>query len=78
MKLVGTGVGIANFRLRFFILVFMGIMALGSVLYWRKIEISTAEYVYIPTQYDNSADNPDTLKSKNFQIEVKDTSPSAQ
>ena len=38
----------ANFRLRFFIIVFMGIMALGAVLYWRSQLLLSSEYVDFP------------------------------
>lgn len=77
MAIAGTNISISNPKLPFFLIIFVGIVAFGSVLYWREKTISAAEYVDFPIKTKlMSADGGDKLKSKNFQIEVKDTSPS--
>lgn len=46
--LYGWGVKDSNFRLRFFSIVFMGLMAFGAVLYWRSQLLLSSEYVDVP------------------------------
>lgn len=48
MGFYGNEVRDPNFRLRFLIIVFMGVMALGAVLFWRSKLLLSAEYVEIP------------------------------
>lgn len=76
MRLAGSGIGIANFKLRFFVLVFFGIAALGSVLYWRQKTLLASTYAEFPIH--NKTASKGDLRSKNFQIEVQDTSPSVK
>lgn len=77
MGLAGSGVGIANFRLRFFVLIFFGIAALGSVLYWREKTLTVATYADIPT-HQKSVKAKSDFKSQNYQINVEDASPSVK
>lgn len=79
MMIQGTGLSDKNIRLRFFVIVFMGIIALGATIYWRNVTISNSEYVHIDTQYDPAKRiKSDALRSANYQIEVEDASPSVR
>lgn len=78
MGLAGNNIGIANFQLRFFVLVFFGIAALGSVLYWRQQTLIASTYVDIPTRSKTAASAKSDFKSKNYQIEVEESSPSVK
>ncbi len=80
MGLQGSGLHDKNVRLRFLVYIFMGVIALGSILYWRTQLIVVAEYdqtIPVPkaTARQSSADK---LKSKNYQIETFDSSPSVK
>ena len=48
MGITGSAVYDGNFRLRFCIIMIMGIMAFGSVMYWRSQLLLSSEYVDIP------------------------------
>ena len=81
MGLHGSGLSDKNTRLRFFVYAFMGIAALGSLLYWRTQLMFNSEYgevvpVASKGKHKDSAD--DKLKSKNYQIETFDTSPTVK
>ena len=79
MSLQGSGLHEKNVRLRFFAYIFMGIIALGSVLYWRTQLMVNAEYgevVPVKNEKMKKPSTTDKLKSKNFEIETFDTSPS--
>ncbi|HEX3095705.1 MAG TPA: hypothetical protein VHQ20_01130 [Patescibacteria group bacterium] len=77
MPIQGSNLRDVNFRLRFFILVFMGLIAVASVFYWRNQTLRNAEYVSIPTHRDD-LNKYEELHSKNFQIEVQDSSPTVK
>lgn len=78
MALQGSGLHDKNARLRFFIYAFMGIMALGSVLYWRTQLLFVSEYDQtVPVvKAKNHPSTTDKIKSKNYEIETFDASPS--
>ena len=78
MSIAGTKIRISNPRLPFFIIVFFGIMAFGSVLYWRQQLMRSSSYAGMPLLVRTSTEGPDALRSKNYQIEVTDTSPSVK
>ena len=44
----GWGVGDSNIRLRFFIIFFAGIVALGAILFWKSQLLFVAEYQEFP------------------------------
>jgi len=46
--ITGSDVRDPNFRLRFFVIIFMGVMAFGAVLFWRSKLLLSQEYVDIP------------------------------
>jgi len=46
--IAGYRVGDNNFWLRVFIIIFMGIIAFGAVLYWRSQLLLSSEYVDFP------------------------------
>jgi hypothetical protein len=48
MGMTGYAVTDTNCRLRFFLIIFMGMMALGAVLFWRSRLLMSAEYVDVP------------------------------
>lgn len=76
MAIQGTNLSDKNVRLRFFSVVFMGIMALGAVLYWRQVELSSAEYVQIDSYRGAKKNDSGMLRSNKYQIDVEETSPS--
>jgi hypothetical protein len=51
MGLTGTGVRDPNIRLRFFFIILAGIIAGGSILYWRSQLLWNQEYVEFPQDY---------------------------
>ena len=75
MAIQGSGLKDPNVRLRFLFLIFMGIAAFASVAYWRTKTINNAEYVDLSGSHKNSA-LYNELHSDNYQIEVRDSSPS--
>ena len=75
--MAGSGLGDKNVRLRFFLLVFMGLMAVGSVFYWKVKLVENAEYVDL-TGSKHSSKDPSLLKSDNYQIETIETYPSVK
>lgn len=77
MGISGSGLSDKNVRLRFFIYTFMGIIALGAVMYWKSKLLLTTEYVDF-AQAKHLQKNPSVLKSHNYQIETFDTSPSVK
>lgn len=77
MGIQGTGLSEKNTRLRFFVFIFMGIMAFGSVLYWRQKTLTNAEY-FEPVVQKKSVEKSDALRSKNYELEVIETSPSVK
>lgn len=81
MGLAGSGIGISNFRLRFLLLIFLVIAVLGVVLFFRQQKLKSAESLKEHNNtvvQDLNVNDPDTLKSSNYQVEVQDTSPAAQ
>lgn len=77
MALAGSNVGMANYQLRFFLIIFLGIMAFGSVLYWRQKTLEVSTYTDFPTRSRVSSKNAD-FKSQHYQIDVEDTSPAVE
>ncbi len=77
MGIGSSGITISNIRFRFFIIFFMGAVALASVWYWRSQTLVASNYVPFPIR-QASLDNNDNLRSKNYQIEVRETSPSVK
>ncbi len=75
MGIQGTGLADKNVRLRFFGLIFCGIIAFGAILYWRSATINNAEYVQFDTRQTHR-DSSATLRSQKYQIEVEEASPS--
>ena len=76
MGVVGSSVGSSNYRLRLFIITFMGIIAFGSVLYWRQKTLVSADYVEFPQH--QTKEKKTELRSKNFQIDTEDVSPTVK
>lgn len=79
MGMAGSGLSDKNVRLRFFTYIFMGILALGSVLYWKTQLLRNSEYVDLEA-YDHKKkkEDPSVLKSNNYQIEPIETNPTAK
>lgn len=48
MELAGYGVHDTDARFRMYAIVFVGIIALGSVLYWRGQLMLSSDYVELP------------------------------
>lgn len=75
--MAGSGLKDKNVRLRFFIYIFMGLIAFGSVMYWRVKLIKNSEYVDV-NDYVRKSKDPAFLRSDHYQIETFDTSPSVK
>lgn len=75
MGIQGSGLSDKNVRLRFLSYIFMGVLAFGAILYWRTQLMLTTEYVEFGTTKKSKAGNDGTMKSKNFQLETEETSP---
>ena len=52
MSLTGYRVGDSNYILRFSVIVFMGILAFGTVLAWRSSLLYAAEYQEMPVTHE--------------------------
>ncbi len=76
MGIQGTGLKTKNDRLRFFAIIFGGIIAFGAIFYWRQQTFKQSEYVAFPMR-DRQGIAAE-LKSENFQLEVQDSSPTAR
>lgn len=77
MAIQGTGLSDKNVRLRFFGIIFAGIIASGAILYWRQATLTNAEFVQFDTQWSRQHQTSgDMLRSENYQIDVEETSPS--
>lgn len=48
MPIAGYAVGEPNYRLRFLVIVFFGVIMFGMVLFWREQAIYSQDYVEIP------------------------------
>jgi len=78
MGIVGYRVNDPNYVLRFSVIVFMGIMAFGSVLFWRSQLLFTADYQEMPLTHEQlriKKENTQKQQSiqnkllKNYQLE---------
>ena len=76
MAIQGTGLHDKNARLRFLVYMFMGVIAFGSVLYWRTQLMTTTEYVEFGVVKRSKANKNDgTLRPQRYQIETIDSNP---
>lgn len=76
MGIQGSGLHDKNARLRFLIYIFIGVIAFGSVLYWRTVTLDSAEYVEFATPKKTKANKlENNLRSNRYQIETFDSSP---
>jgi hypothetical protein len=76
MGIQGSNLKSTNNQLRFYLIIFGGLIAFGSVFYWRQQTLKQAEYVDLPQPHTRRAQGE--LRSENFQLEVQDSSPTAQ
>jgi hypothetical protein len=74
MGIQGTSLKSGNGRLRMLIIILIGILGFGAVLIWRT---KTYEQAEKSTNSYQSQLNSE-LRSKNYQIEVQDSSPVVQ
>lgn len=72
MSIQGTSLSDKNVRLRFFLFVFCGIIAFGAVLYWRQATLTNADYVLFDIPRSNKNPQSGTMKSKQYQIELRE------
>lgn len=76
MAIQGSGLHDKNARLRFLVYIFFGIVAFGSLLYWRTAALDSAEYVEIGNaKKAKTQKNESNLRSNRYQIETFDVSP---
>lgn len=78
MAIAGTGLHIKNIRVRFLTYIFLGIVAFGSLMYWKSQLLLTAEYVDMYPAQDTQGGNSNLMKSQNYQLEEVEVSPSAE
>lgn len=78
MAIAGDNLKSANPRLRFLGIIFLSVIAFAAILYWRHYEFLAQEYVEFPQHDTQPIANKSFLKSKNYQIETIDTSPSVK
>ncbi len=68
MGLYGSDVKDPNFVLRFSVIVFMSIMAFGSVLFWRSTLLFASEYQDLPVTHEQiRIKNENIKKQKSLQ-----------
>ena len=72
MKKPSSKLTINTARTRLLLLVLAGIIAFAAIFYWRQ----QAEYINLQTKQTQQVQAE--LKSKNFQIQVQDSSPTAK
>lgn len=76
MAIQGTGLQDPNARLRFLTYIFLGVVAFGSLLYWRTYLMTSAEYVEFGSAKKTRANTQENnLRSNRYQIETFDSSP---
>lgn len=73
-KFFGQEVKLPNERLPFFMIVFMGILAIGSVLYWRHHAILAIEAGLNHNTLHPRVESVQ-MQSNNYQLEVIESSP---
>lgn len=70
----GQDIKLPNERLPFFAIVFMGIMAIGSVLYWRHYALLVHELSAYNRVFSARVE-PVQMQSSNYQVEFMEVSP---
>ena len=75
MGIQGTGLKSGNARLRMLLIIFFGIAAMGGVLWWRTKTFDEAER---SSKMSRTNQLNGELRSKNFQVEVKDATPAVE
>ncbi len=71
MAIIGSSVNDPNYILRFSVIVFMGIIAFGSVLTWRSQLLFAADYQEMPvTQQQLRIKKENNLKKQSLQNKV--------
>ena len=78
MGIQGSGLSDKNTRLRFFAVIFMGIIAFGAVVYWRQVTLTSAEYAEPVVTRKNFSKSQEALRSANYELDVIETSPSVK
>lgn len=78
MGIAGTNLYAKNIRLRFLSYIFLGVVALGSLLYWKSQLFLTTEYVDLQPTKHTLRNHPGLMQSKNYQLEEVEISPSAR
>lgn len=78
MGIQGTGLSDKNVRLRFFCVMFMGVIAFGVVLYWRQVTLTSAEYAEPAPSRKGATNSQDALRSENYELDVIESSPSVK
>ncbi len=69
--LLGYRVKDLNIRLRFFVIIFMGIIAFGAVLFWKSQLLFVAEYQEFPvTNYQVQRKKQNLLKQMEMQNQL--------
>jgi hypothetical protein len=68
MGITGSGVNDPNLKFRFLVIMTLGILAVGSVLYWRSQLFLAAEYQDLPvTRPELEIKKKNEIKKKSFQ-----------
>ncbi len=75
MAIHGTRINTQNSRLRMLLIIFVGILAFGAVMYWRTTLLDPDRYLTVPRYTDRLNSE---LRSPNYQIEIQDSSPTVK
>ncbi len=78
MGIAGTNVYAKNVRLRFLSYIFLGVIALGSLLYWKSQLYLTTEYVDLQPTKHTLRNRSGLMQSNNYQLEEVEISPSVR
>lgn len=79
MSIQGNGLKSTNPRLRLLIIVFLGVMALGTVIYWQQQLFVNSDYVYLNNEPKiDTRPKSGLLRSQNFQVEAQEVSPAVE
>ncbi len=74
MGLLGSEVKNANVKLRFCVIVFMGVLAFGSVLFWKAQLMMSTEYEGMPVTHEQvKLKKSNLLKQREMQRKLIET-----
>ena len=70
MSLIGSDVHDANMQLRLCLIVFCGIIAFGSIVFWKTSLLANAEYQEMPTTHEQLKIKKHNLQEQLMQKQI--------